>query len=540
MPAPLSTPPVPRGLVRRHREAGHWRDTTVLDDLRDQLDSAPDRTVLVDRSGPERDEVSVAELARRIQRCAEALRALGVGRGEAVGYQLGNRWETVALFHACARIGAVAVPLALSLGAAEVEHRLALTGAVAVIADGDEAARALAGVAPRLEALRTAHALDAPAGDLADLAAVLPDAPAADLATPDAAEAGPDDLAVVLFTSGTTGRSKAVLHTANTLWAATRGMLGGVLAGATARPRVLTPSVATHVIGIMTSALGPIVLGTSTVLTPAPPPEELLALLDDERVTHLLVGPTGLDSLLDALAPGRTPPRDLEVVALGGAPIAEPVLAKTDRLPVTYRTHWGMTEVPAGGVSSADDDARTSWHTLGHAPPGLERQLADVAGTVGEVVVRGPQVTVGVLRGEDGSPAWTPEADDGWFRTGDLAEVDAAGELAFVDRGSDKIKGASGMLIPTADVEDLIVSHPDVSEAVLVGHHPGDGQEEVPAAVVVPADGCHPELDAIRRHLLDRGTTDWYLPEHLVLVDALARDAQGKVDKRALRARLDG
>ena len=96
------------------------------------------------------------------------------------------------------------------------------------------------------------------------------------------------------------------------------------------------------------------------------------------------------------------------------------------------------------------------------------------------------------------------------------------------------------MLVPTADVEDLITSHPDVSEAVLVAHHPDGGQREVPAAVVVAQPGRHPELDDVRRHLLDRGTTEWYLPEHLVLVDALTRGADGKIDKRALRDSLGG
>jgi cyclohexanecarboxylate-CoA ligase len=541
----LTTAHVEPAAARTHRERGHWRDRTHLDDLRERARDHPDRTVLVDRCGGDRHELSAADLADRVERVADGLRAAGVRPREAVAYQLPNGTDAVALLYACARVGAVAVPMTASLGAAQVEQRLATTGAVLAVGAGGEAVRALADMAPRLPELRVRVALDAPAplpeGTRAwsDLAPTTASGSLADASSGD--EVGADDVALVLFTSGTTGRSKAVLHTANTLYASLVSFLGELVDddedGGT--PRVLTTSVVTHVIGIMTSALGPVVLDRPAVLTDARGPAEVLDVVAGEHVTHLLVGPTGLDSLLDALARGAAAPGCLRVVALGGAPIAAAVLDKTDRLPVQLRVHWGMTEVPGGGVSTGHDPEGTSWHTMGHAGHGLERALDRAGdGAVGEVRVRGPQVAVGIVDSSDGSVVWTPAQDDGWFATGDLAETDPTGELAFVDRDSDEIKGTSGMLVPTADVEDLIATHPDVDEAVLVAHHPhGSGEE--PAAVVAPRDGAEPTLEDIQGHLTEQGTTSWYQPTRLDLVDHLDRDAAGKVDKRSLRARWD-
>jgi len=132
----------------------------------------------------------------------------------------------------------------------------------------------------------------------------------------------------------------------------------------------------------------------------------------------------------------------------------------------------------------------------------------------------------------------SPTDDDGWYATGDIADRDTTGELAFVDRDSDEIKGSSGMIIPGAEVEDLLAGHPDVDEVVLVAFHPSE-QAEAPAAVVVPVDGRAPTLQDLQQHLRDQGTTEWYLPERLEVVDVLPRDPQGKVDKKALRARID-
>ena len=498
-----------------HRRAGHWRDRTHLDDLRDELARDPGRTLLVDRSRGARRVLDVAALADGVGRLASAL-ATRVGPGDRVAYRLANRWETVALFHACGRVGAVAVPLPASLGPAQVEQRLHATGAV-LAADGE-------------------------GGGFLDLDD-LDDLPAGP-APPREHEIGPDDVALVLFTSGTTGTAKAVLHTANTLHASTRGTLGAlVLEDPGPDPRVMTPSVATHAIGVMTSVLSPLLHRHCAVLDDDGSPEAVLRAVHEEQVTHLLVGPRGYDALLDALGPdgaGEAPP-SLRMVALGGAPLARGILRKADRLPAVLRIHWGMTEVPGGGVSRGQEVPGTSWHTMGHPVPGLERELRAVPGGdegLGEVVVRGPQVTVGLLDTADGRLVWSPRDDDGWYATGDVADRDETGELEFVDRDSDEIKGSSGMIIPGAEVEDLIAGHPQVDEVVLVAYHPAE-QAEAPAAVVVPVDGHAPTLEDLQQHLRDQGTTEWYLPERLELVDALPRDASGKVDKKALRTRID-
>ncbi|MDD7918402.1 class I adenylate-forming enzyme family protein [Actinomycetospora callitridis] len=508
----VARPTLPEA-AETYRRAGHWRDRTHLDDLRDELARDPGRTLLVDRSRGRRRVLSVADVVDGVDRLAAGLRP-HVGPGDRVAYRLANRWETVALFFACGRLGAVAVPLPSSLGPAQVEQRATAVGAVLAVDDDGTGL---------IDLDDLPDAADAPTGD---------------------AEIGPDDVALVLFTSGTTGTSKAVLHTANTLHASTCGALGALVCEDPGPdPRVMTPSVATHAIGVMTSVLSPLLHRHCAVLDDDGSPEAVLRAVHEEQVTHLLVGPRGYDSLLDALGPdgaGDAPP-SLRMIALGGAPLARGVLRKADRLPAVLRIHWGMTEVPGGGVSRGQEVPGTSWHTMGHPVPGLERELRAVPGGeegLGEVVVRGPQVAVGLLDTGDGHLVWSPADDDGWYATGDIADRDTTGELAFVDRDSDEIKGSSGMIIPGAEVEDLLAGHPDVDEVVLVAFHPSE-QAEAPAAVVVPVDGRAPTLQDLQQHLRDQGTTEWYLPERLEVVDLLPRDPQGKVDKKALRARID-
>jgi cyclohexanecarboxylate-CoA ligase len=305
----------------------------------------------------------------------------------------------------------------------------------------------------------------------------------------------------------------------------------------------MTPSVATHAIGVMTSVLSPLLHRHCAVLDDGGGPDAVLRAVHEEQVTHLLVGPSGYDALLDDLGPDGPigAPPSLRMIALGGAPLARGVLRKADRLPAVLRIHWGMTEVPGGGVSRGREVPGTSWHTMGHPVPGLERELCPVEGAVegvGEVRVRGPQVTVGLVDSGDGRVVWSPRDDDGWYATGDLARHDETGELAFLERDSDEIKGSSGMLIPTGEVEDLLADHPDVAEVVLVAFHPSE-QAEAPAAVVVAAPGRTPTLEGLQQHLRDRGTTEWYLPARLETIERMPRDASGKVDKKALREQVD-
>ncbi|MBW0102736.1 AMP-binding protein [Pseudonocardia sp. KRD291] len=534
----VGTPVLP-ARAASYRDEGHWRDRTHLDDLRDAFSQAPDRRVLVDRSQGGRREMSVADLVDRTERLAAGLSRF-VSPGEPVAYLLPNRWEAIALFYACARIGAVAVPMPTSLGPTQVTQRLRSTGAVLAVTNEAGTTSVLADVADDLPALRTRVAIDAAPEGVLDLHRDVAAEPhrAPDEPSPD--EIGSDDVALVLFTSGTTGTSKAVLHTPNTLHASVRGQMGSLLSGDDA-PRVLTPSVATHAIGIMASVLSPVVHGHDAVLVDDDNASHVLAVCAEEDVTLLMVGPSGYDGLLDRVGDGATPPPSLRTIALGGAPLADAVRRKSDRIPAVLRIHWGMTEVPGGGVSGGDDDEATSWHTMGHPVPGLERVAddgADGGGGIAPVHVRGPQVCVGIVDSGDGSTVWTPADDDGWFATGDLASADPTGVLAFVDRASDEIKGPSGMIIPTAEVEELLAAHPDVGQVVLVAYRPGV-QAEAPAAVVVPQDGREPDLDSLTRFLRERGTTEWYLPQRVEIVQSLPRNPQGKVDKKALRAQLD-
>jgi long-chain acyl-CoA synthetase len=434
------------------------------------------RTALV--GGDER--VTYAELEARAEAAAGALAAQGVRRGDRVGIRLPNSPAWVAAYYGILRLGAVAVPLNVLLRDREVAERVADAGAKVVV-DRELPRRGPA---------------------------------------PPAAEADAGEVAVLLYTSGTTGRPKGAELTHHGLATVAR-TLGGLL-GVGPEDVVLGAAPLAHVFGMSAALNMTLAAGASVALMERFEPAPALELVERERVSVFLGVPTMCLGLLAAPRAGGDMPR-IRVAHCGGAPLPAATLAEfADRFECTVLEGYGLTET-AGTVTTHRAGRPVKPGTVGEPIPGLELRLDGD----GEVLVRG----AGVMRGywRNASETAAALSADGWLATGDIGSVDEDGYLTLVDRKKDVILRGGYSVYPR-EVEEALHEHPAVAQAAVVGvPHPELG-EEVAALVVARAPVGADDLRGFARERL----AGYKYPRLVVLVDELPVGPTGKVLRRAI------
>ncbi len=481
-----------------------------------QLSGAPPRPDLLVEGDRRFSSAEVDELAGRL---AGGLAAAGVGAGDQVAFQLPNWWETYVLYRAVWRLGAVAVALHHQAADAQLDACLGqVSPRVLLAADGFP-------LAARAGVLRVRGADDAWEG-------IVRSAPVPRAADP----ATDDDVAVVLFTSGSTGAPKGVVHTHGSCAYKGRGSVA--IHDLTPADAVLMPAPLAHSSGLLNGLLAPGTAGMKTVLVPRWSPALGLELLERERITFMVGPPTFFVGMLDdpGFAPGRV--ASLRLVSSGGAGVSPAFVRRaTAALGAVVKRTYGSTEAPTVATTVAGDDPERCATTDGHAVGDVRLRVVDpvtladrAPGEPGELLVRGPELCRGYL-----DPAQTAAAFvDGWFRTGDLATLDAEGWLTIVGRIKDVIIRA-GENIAAPAVEAVLEAHPSVSQAVCVGE-PDDRLGERVCAFVV-ATGPF-DLDECRRWCEAEGLTRFMWPERVEVVAGLPLLPAGKPDKQALRDRL--
>jgi len=444
--------------------------------------------------GPSLDAVLAAQtpgpVAEQVAATAGGLRARGVRRGDAVGWQVRNVQQAVLLYRACWRLGAVAVP---------VHHGMGTT----------DAAAALAQVEPRV-VLTEPEDVDGLIGEGAPV-------------TPTQSAGRPSDLAAALFTSGSTGTPKAVLHTQRGL--AYKAQLMRDVHALTNDDAVLMPAPLAHISGLLNGVLLPGVAGMRTVLMEKWDPEEALRIIADERITFMIGPPTFFVTLMAASGFSSERVRSIRLISSGGAGVTPAFVDQArEAFGATVKRTYGSTEAPTVTTSHAGDPLDRARDTDGRPTGEVELRIGDA----GELWVRGPELFVGYA---DPLQTRAAHARGGWFKTGDLATIDDDGWLTVVGRIKDVvIRG--GENISVAEVEGVLEAHPAVRQAVVVGY-PDDVLGERVAAFVV-ADGAF-DLEATRTWFAERGVTKFKTPERVLQLDALPTLAAGKPDRVALR-----
>ncbi|MBO2452826.1 AMP-binding protein [Actinomadura barringtoniae] len=546
-------------MSEEYRRRGWWRDETFLDDLRRHTREHPGKAAVIARrtgSGETRT-LDYAELGLLTDRCAGALIELGVRPGDTVAVQLTNGWELTVLALGCLRAGAQICPLLPIYRERELEAYLGLTRARVFITLAE-----FGGEAPGELGLRLAAALPSlehvvvsggagPEGarDLHEFF-FEPEWEKTHAADLGGRGLGPDEPYLTLFTSGTTGEPKGVLHSQNTLYAPLRGEAGIFDLDDTDLITMIASY--THYTGFVRGMLLPLSLGATAVFQDSTDGAAMADLLAEHKVTYLYTPPHFLRPLVDAQRAG---PRDLAAlrcVVSGSAPIPTPLVHEVDEV-IGRRLFslWGMSENGAVTLSRPDDPLDWAAHSDGSPISDMEFRIDPLPGKqeeTGVLWVRGPTQCLGYLRREELYASFCDE--DGWFDTGDLARHDGRGGIRITGRTKDTVF-RNGFFVPTTEMEEILTRHPGVEEAAVIGLPVLGGADQVICAVVRPAaanggggddggggsDGIG--LEGVRALLRDAGMSAFFWPERLELVDGLPRAAAtGKVRKVELQQRF--
>ncbi|MEW2075244.1 AMP-binding protein [Streptomyces sp. NPDC013433] len=540
-----------------YRRRGWWRDETFLDDLHRQARERPRRLAVAGRRVAESrtDTLDYAELNRLTDRFALALLELGVRRGDFVAVQLPNRWEMVPLIFASIRVGAVIIPISPLCTEEELRHRLGLTEARVCITlpewSGTPLAEIVTCLSHELPFLEHVLVVDGPLSEGAlsfheHFVANEREEQEGAAARLDGLALGADDPFVVLFTSGTTGLSKGVLHSQNTVHSAVRGYVdafgageGGDGAGWVAA--VSTPLV--HYSGFAQGVLAGVMLGGTVAFQDVRRNEALLDLVERYGAT-LLYGPPA--TLADVAASQRAERRDtstLRHVVIGSAPVLRELADEVhETLGARAHSLWGMSENGPVTTTRPEDPDGWSARSNGRAIDAMETRIetseaygaSAAAGSVGRLKVRGASLALGYHRRPE---AFAAELDeDGWFDTGDLARDDGRGGIRIIGRARDAVL-RDGRVVPMTELEAVIGSHPKAAEAALVGLEAANGAGNVIVAVVVPRGGQGPTLEEVRARVTEAGHDARFLPDRVEHVPALPKTLTGKVRKAELRER---
>ena len=524
---------------------GWWPDRTINDLLDDYAASRPEKialTAVQAEQGVARQFTS-RELASLADRVAVGLARLGVGRGDVVACQLPNGWQFVVTYLACSRIGAVMNPLMHIFRQRELSFMLHHSEARVLIIpdrfrgfDYPGMVESLRAAVPALE-----HVIVVGGAGPDSFEARLSD-PAWER-EPDAralltrSRPGPDDVTQLMYTSGTTGEPKGVMHTANTCLSNIAAYAERLRLGPD--DVVLMGSPMAHQTGFMYGLMMPFYLQASAVTLDIWNAATAARLMREHGVTFSMASTPFLTDIAREVAQSGSPVPTLRTFLCAGAPIPGPLVEQASRtLGAKIISAWGMTENGAVTLTLPEDADERACTTDGRPLPGVQIKVTDASGTVlpagqeGCLWLRSASNFGGYLK----RPQLNATDADGWFDTGDMARIDADGYLRITGRSKDVII-RGGENIPVVEIESLLYRHPAVESAAIVAY-PDERLGERACAVVTLKRGQQLELAALVGFLKGLGVAVQYIPERLEIRDALPTTPSGKVQKFRLRQML--
>lgn len=524
-------------------QAGFWRDEVVGDLLEKQAGERPDATAIVD--GERR--CSWADLHRWSQRCALQLRELGIEPGDVVALQLPNWLEYVVCYHGIQYAGAITVQIGADWRSAEMEYGFSLGPAkVAIIPklfldhNYPATVNELRPRLPDLEHVLVARG-DAPEGCVS-LDDMLAD-PIEDRVVPETLRAcrpGADQIIRIVFTSGTTGLPKAIMHTNNTLAHSGRTTQSDFKHDADDVILMYLPF-STNFASIMGLQL-PITAGAAMVLMDRFSATRALELIEAEKVTYISGTPTTFIALSNSPAVAHTVQDTLRLLLSAGASFpVQAIKEMREKFKTTIIDSFGMNEFGMGFWSLPEDDPDEVDGTIGRAISGVEARIVDAdgntvpSGETGELVIKSAGMCAGYHNNEAANnSSWDAE---GWFYSGDLATLDEDGLFRIVGRSKDVIIRGGANVSPR-EIEEILIREPRVREVSVIGL-PDDYYGEVVCACVILKPSETLSAEEIRAYLKPY-IAPYKLPSRVVMVDAFPLNSMGKVRKDVLRERVLG
>jgi fatty-acyl-CoA synthase len=476
--------------------------------------------------------ITFDQLNRRVNRLANALSNHPVRPKDRIAVLMYNRLEVLEVFFACAKLGAVCVPLNFRLAAEELEQLVADAGASGLFYEEEFRANADR-IREKLSSPNLLVSLEP--GDAAPHSYEGLLSSASDTEPETLEDLDFNSPVLIMYTAGSTGVPKGVLLTQENIhWQCQNALMMGLLPNVTA----LAVLPFFHVGGLLASAVPVLMIGGTLVIQTSFSPEECLKLIADEGVSGMVGVPAMFQFMADDPSFKSIEFPAEAVFTSGGAPMPTALIDIYEKRGVTFRQGYGLTEATAGVTFMYPEDALHKPGSVGRPCFFTDVAVVDdkgrplTAGEPGEVVVRGPNV----MREYWGRPEATADAlKDGWLHTGDVGRFDQDGYLYITDRKKDMIISGGENIFP-AEIENILFEHPAVKECAVLGAPDARWGERVVAVVALHA-GKSLTLEETRDFLSDR-LARYKLPRQLEVVEQLPRSAAAKVLKNELRTQL--
>lgn len=520
------------------------RTGTYLDAVLGVLAAGGDREALVHRGR----RISCRQAHEAVLRTANVLRQRGLNKGDAVAILVGNRAESIIVQFAVHLIGCRLVFVPFDLGLAPLTAFVSQAEVDAFIFDHELDSRAaeLARQRPARVVLSLGPESGPESGpefggaeggeDLLKLVAAAP------ATWPDVA-IGPDDVVTLLYSGGTTGVPKSVTH-GHALYESLTVAAPGLRAAFPGAARTLVCTLTTHTSGLVSSLMTLLAEGTVVLADSSFDAGEVIATIEREQITFLVLIPPMLYEILDHPDCPEDGFPSLKRIFYGGASSAPSRLVSAmRRFGPVLRQGYGLAEVPSVASMEPEEHDLTRPERLrscGRPAPGTQVEVRGDDGQpvtvheIGDVYVRSAMVTSGYWGDQEQT---SEQVGNGWWRTGDLGYLDEDGYLYLVDRTKDVIvPGTLAENVYSRLLDDFLTGRPGIKEAATVGS-PDRGHGEAVHVFLVPEPGAVLDQADLRRQVVDAlGKPYW--PASFILVEALPLTTMGKVDKKALRARL--
>ena len=525
------------------RAAGFWIDKNYDEFLQQWMAKSPEKLALLayrsDRLEGRR--FTYAELGESVSQAAASLKRLGIGRGDVISVQLPNWWEFAVIALAAFRVGAVVNPLMPIFREHELSYMLDFAEAKVFVVprlfrgfDHEAMAKALR---PDLPKLAHIVVVDGEGPDSFQAALLSSEERLAPPPIGDIGALPADEMAVLMFTSGTTGSPKGAMHCLNALMACNISLAGRF--GLDSDDTMLVCSPVGHMTGFAAGMLLGFKIGAAVIFQDIWEPKRGVSIMAEEGVTFSAGAPTFLSDMCEAVAAGAPKPTLLRKFLCAGAPIPSALIERVyNELDLKVCSLWGMTKLLSSTLTEPERALEKSSKTDGRPLEGVAVKVVRLDGSpapigeTGSLRVRGAQMCLGYYK----RPDMRPFDAEGWFDTGDLAyRVDDEGYIRINGRSKDIII-RGGENVPIVEIENLLYKHPAVLTAALVGY-PDSRLGERCCAFVVLRPGQTLDLSSLQSFMTDHKVAKQYWPERLEIVADLPTTPAGKIQKYQLRER---
>ncbi|PWC12577.1 medium-chain fatty-acid--CoA ligase [Brenneria corticis] len=518
-----------------YRQQGYWGDASLADYWHQSVKAAPEKIAVLDNQGA---SYTYAQLDRAAGSVAAYLLDAGIRPGDRVAFQLPGWCEFTIIYLACLKTGAVSVPLLPAYRETELIWTLNKSRARVLFAPTlFKNASPLERIVPlrsQLPHLQRVVAVDklAPADSTPALSQLLQDY--SPLENP--VRTHGDELAAVLFTSGTEGVPKGVMLTHNNIVASERAYCATL--NLSWLDTILMPAPLAHATGFLHGVTAPFIIGARSVLLDIFNPSECLTFLEREKCTCVMGATPFVYDLLCCVQQRHYDLSSLRFFLCGGTTIPKKISRDCLQAGIKLLSVYGATESSPHAVVKLDDPLSRVINTDGTAAPGVEIKIVDKArktvprGVEGEEASRGPNVFMGYLD----EPELTARAldQDGWYYSGDLCRMDEDGYIKITGRKKDIIV-RGGENISSREVEEILLQHPRVRDAGVVAMPDARLGERSCAYLVLKAPYQTLTLEEVIAFFSRKRVAKYKYPEWVVIVDALPRTASGKIKKYLLR-----